>query len=153
MGAGFTLAAGASRVTGKRTVGFMGDGTFFHAGIPALLNANLEKVNMVAVILDNRVTAMTGFQRSPTTANASIEGIVRSLGVDQVEKIDPYDLPRSVEAFERARDAAGLSVVIVERACPVHRAREGGGPEPETTLKPALSQLTRRGQSAQRGEA
>ncbi len=130
MGAGFTLAAGASRVTGQRTVGFMGDGTFFHAGIPALLNANLEKVNMVAVILDNRVTAMTGFQRSPTTANASIEGIVRSLGVDQVEKIDPYDLPRAVEAFGRARDATGLSVVIVERACPVHTARQKPGPRP-----------------------
>ena len=134
MGAGFTLAAGASRVTGKRTVGFMGDGTFFHAGIPALLNANLENVNMVAVILDNRVTAMTGFQRSPTTANASIEGIVRALGVAQVEKIDPYDLPRAVEAFGRARDASGLSVVVVERACPVHTARQAPGPEIPSAL-------------------
>ena len=146
MGAGFTLAAGASRVTGQRTVGFMGDGTFFHAGIPALLNANLENVNMVAVILDNRVTAMTGFQRSPTTANASIEGIVRSLGVDQVEKIDPYDLPRAVEAFGRARDATGLSVVIVERACPVHTARQEPaqkpGPGPVVADVPAKQKPT-----------
>lgn len=126
MGAGFTLAAGVSRTTGKRTVGFMGDGTFFHSGMPALLNAIKEDVDMVAVILDNQVTAMTGFQESPTTPgrhSASIEGVVRALGAEHVEKIDPFDLPEATAAFERARDATGVSVVIVERPCPVHQAR------------------------------
>jgi len=123
MGAGFTLAAGVARVTGQRTVGFMGDGTFFHSGMPALLDAAKESVGMVAVILDNEVTAMTGFQDNETNRVASIERIVRALGVEQVETLDPYDLPAAIATFERARDAAGLSVVIVQRACPVYQVR------------------------------
>ncbi len=128
MGAGFTLAAGVARVTGQRTVGFMGDSTFFHSGMPALLNAIKEKVNMVAVILDNQVTAMTGFQDSPATPRpdaspASIETVVRALGPGSVEKVDPHDLPAATAAFRRAREGEGVSVVIVERPCPVYQAR------------------------------
>jgi indolepyruvate ferredoxin oxidoreductase alpha subunit len=136
MGAGFTLAAGVSRVTGKRTVGFLGDSTFFHSGMPGLLNAVKENANLVAVILDNQVTAMTGFQESPTslvgrvphTAGVSIEGIARALGVRHVETIDPMNLQAAISAFERARDAEGVSVIIAEHPCPVHVAREGGSP-------------------------
>lgn len=133
MGAGFTLAAGVSRVTGKRTVGFLGDSTFFHSGMPALFNAVKERVNMVAVILDNQVTAMTGFQTSPGTQHpASIEAVVRALGVEQVETVDPFELPTAVAAFRRARDAEGLSVVIAKRPCPVHDRRQH--PEQAVTL-------------------
>ncbi len=128
MGAGFTLAAGVSRMTGKRTVGFMGDSTFFHAGMPPLLNAVKEGVNMVAVILDNRVTAMTGFQESAGRVpehTVSVEEVVRSLGVEQVEKVDPFKTSEAVAAFRRARDGRGVSVVIVEQGCPVHEVKEG----------------------------
>ena len=126
MGAGFSLAAGVSRVTNERTVGFMGDSTFFHSGMPALLNAIKEKVNMVAVILDNQVTAMTGFQESPGVSMAdkqlnrtvSIPDLVQALGVEHVEQVDPYDLPEAIAAFERAKHAQGVSVVICKRACP-----------------------------------
>jgi indolepyruvate ferredoxin oxidoreductase alpha subunit len=132
MGAGFTLAAGVSRVTGERTVGIMGDSTFFHSGMTPLLNAVKENVNMVAVILDNLVTAMTGFQKSPLVElsddnlrrTTSIESVVRALGARHVEVVDPHDLPATITAFERARDATGVSVVITQRACPVYLARE-----------------------------
>ncbi len=128
MGAGFTLAAGVSRVTGLRTVGFLGDSTFFHSGMPALLNAIKEQVNMVAVILDNQVTAMTGFQESPSTPSevaASIEAVVRGLGARQIETVDPYDLSATITAFKRAKDSSGVSVIIVKRACPVYEERTG----------------------------
>jgi indolepyruvate ferredoxin oxidoreductase alpha subunit len=136
MGAGFTLAAGVARVTGQRTVGFMGDSTFFHAGMPPLLNAIKEDVNMVAVILDNAVTAMTGFQESPGVTvsergperNVDIAAVVRALGAGHVERVDPTDLPATMAAFERARDAQGLSVVITESPCPVFMNRETGAP-------------------------
>jgi len=142
MGAGFTLAAGVSRVTGERTVGFMGDGTFFHAGMPALLNCVKEDANMVAVILDNQVVAMTGFQESPTVSidapsparSVSIEGVVRALGVEHVETIDPERLPTAIAAFERARDHQGLYVIIAEHPCPVHMARVHGVPEDASTF-------------------
>ncbi|MBZ0136307.1 MAG: FAD-dependent oxidoreductase [Planctomycetes bacterium] len=133
MGAGFTLAAGAARVSGERTVGFMGDSTFFHSGMPALLNAIKEDVNMVAVILDNDVTAMTGFQESPLvdvkdgqiTRRTDIVDVVRALGAKRVERIDPEDLPSAITAFREAWDYPGLAVIVSERPCPVFAQREG----------------------------
>ncbi|MCP3960961.1 MAG: hypothetical protein GY719_24205, partial [bacterium] len=132
MGAGLTLAAGVSRVTGQRTVGFIGDSTFFHSGMPPLLNAIKEDVSMVAVILDNEVTAMTGFQESPTSGagkrshRVSIEGVVRALGAGHVETVDPADLAATITAFERARDAEGVSVIIAQHPCPIHVTRDTG---------------------------
>jgi indolepyruvate ferredoxin oxidoreductase alpha subunit len=127
MGAGFTLAAGVARVTGKRTVGFMGDSTFFHAGMPALLDAIKEHANVVAVVLDNQITAMTGFQQSPTQEQ-KIEDVARALGARHVETIDPYDSAASIAAFQRAKGALGTSVVVVRRACPIGLSRTPGAP-------------------------
>jgi len=132
MGAGFTLAAGVARVTGKRTVGFLGDSTFFHAGMPALLDAIQQRAEVVAVVLDNQVTAMTGFQESPSApapghaGATAIEDVARALGATQVEVVDPYDLAATIEAFRRARQAHGTSVIVARRACPVHDARASG---------------------------
>ncbi|HEC11479.1 MAG TPA: hypothetical protein ENI86_18225 [Acidimicrobiales bacterium] len=133
MGAGFSLAAGVSRTTGQRTLGFLGDSTFFHSGMPALLNAIKENVDMVAVIMDNEVTAMTGFQESPgmqidagrLSRSVDMEAVVRALGATHVETIDPEDLASAMAAFERARENDGLSVVISRRACPVYSDRAG----------------------------
>ena len=83
---------------------------------------------MVAVILDNQVTAMTGFQDSPADHRGHgvpIERIVRALGVEQVEVVDPYDMPNSVAAYTRAREAEGLSVIVLRRSCPVYEIRLG----------------------------
>ncbi len=137
MGAGFTLASGVAKVTGQRTVGFMGDSTFFHSGMPALLDAIKERANLAAVILDNRVTAMTGFQESPAAKSeheASIEAVVRALEPASLEVVDPYDQPATIAAFKRARHTSGVSVVIVQRVCPVHDARSSGRPFSEQSL-------------------
>ncbi len=137
MGAGITLAAGVARVTGRRTVGLVGDSTFFHSGMPALLDAIKEKVKMVVVVLDNEVTAMTGFQESPTVhleegrlpvRDTSIEDVVRALGAPYVERIDPNDVTSAIGAFRRAHEADGVGVIISERACPVYLARAAGDP-------------------------
>jgi len=131
MGSGLTIAAGVARTTKQRTVGILGDSTFFHSGMPALLNAIKENANMVAVILDNQVTAMTGFQESPLiktegeiSRDISIADVARSLGAPHVETIDPYNLPGTIAAFERARDAEGVSVVVVQRPCPNFFSRQ-----------------------------
>lgn len=142
MGAGFTLAAGAARVTGQKTVGFMGDSTFFHSGMPALLNAIKEDVNMVAVILDNDVTAMTGFQESPLvevsdgciTRRADIVEVVRALGARHVERVDPEDLSRAITVFREAWQRPGLSVIVSEHPCPVFAQRAGAHPGKRTVF-------------------
>ncbi|HJP01994.1 MAG TPA: thiamine pyrophosphate-dependent enzyme [Planctomycetota bacterium] len=144
MGAGFSLAAGVARTTGERTVGFLGDSTFFHSGMPALLNAAKEEVDMVAVVLDNEITAMTGFQESPTTASGApgdIATIARALGAGQVEVVDPHDLSDAIAAFRRADEHEGLSVVIAKRPCPVAEQRAEGraaAPLPAFTIDPDL---------------
>ncbi len=134
MGAGFTLASAVARVTGEKTVGMVGDSTFFHSGMPALLNAIKEGVDMVAVVLDNEVTAMTGFQESPTVhvetggvrRTTSIENVVRALGAPFVARVDPHDLPAAITAFRQAHEAEGVGVVIAERACPIFLQRATG---------------------------
>ena len=136
MGAGFTLAAGVARTTGERTLGFLGDSTFFHSGMPALLDVIKENVNMVAVIMDNQVTAMTGFQESPgvevdaeeVQRRVDIAAVVEALGASHVETVDPNDLTATVAAFERAKQRDGLSVIITQRACPIFYTREVGKP-------------------------
>jgi len=139
MGAGFTLAAGIARVTGKRTVGFVGDSTFFHSGMPALLDAIKDDVPLIAVVLDNEVTAMTGFQESPTVElkagtpvrSTSIEEVARALGAPHVERVDPSDLAATIGAFRRAHDNTGVSVIVCEQACPQYlraAAASSGGP-------------------------
>jgi NADH-quinone oxidoreductase subunit F len=135
MGAGLTLAASVARTTGEKTVGFIGDSTFFHSGMPALLNTVRQGADTLTVILDNEVTAMTGFQESPSTPVAAlvqtgrarsatdIETIVRALGVTHIETVDPEDLPAALAAFQRARDQSGPTVVITRRPCPVSLGR------------------------------
>ncbi len=137
MGSGVALAAGVARTTGRRTLGFVGDSTFFHSGMPALLNAIKEDVNMVAVVMDNHVTAMTGFQESPgieikgigVQRSVNIEAVVRALGARSVETVDPNDLAATVAAFERAKQRDHLSVIITQRPCPVFYEREIGRTE------------------------
>ncbi|MCF6227224.1 MAG: FAD-dependent oxidoreductase [Planctomycetes bacterium] len=133
MGAGISMAAGAARTLGKPTVGFIGDSTFFHSGMPALLNAVKENVDMTVVIMDNEVTAMTGLQESPTIAveqgrvkrRVSIEGVVKSLGCDQVEIVNPNDLDKTISAFKTAHAQHGVSVVITEYPCVIFANKAG----------------------------
>jgi len=127
MGAGVGQAHGvAAAAIGERSVAVIGDSTFFHSGMPALLNAVYNRQAVTVVVLDNRTTAMTGHQENPgsgstlmgeTTVEADIGDIARALGVRHVETVDPYDLGVVESAL---RDAVGrdeASVVVARRAC------------------------------------
>jgi TPP-dependent indolepyruvate ferredoxin oxidoreductase alpha subunit len=65
MGSSISTAAGISRATGQKVVAFIGDSTFFHAGLTGLVNAVHKKHDFLLVILDNGTTAMTGSQPHP----------------------------------------------------------------------------------------
>ncbi|MDP7446062.1 MAG: FAD-dependent oxidoreductase [Candidatus Thalassarchaeaceae archaeon] len=67
MGSSLSQASVVSRLTGERTVAFVGDSTFYHAGMPGLANIVEQNDDVLVVVLDNRTTAMTGFQPSPTS--------------------------------------------------------------------------------------
>jgi indolepyruvate ferredoxin oxidoreductase alpha subunit len=112
-------------------VGTIGDSTFYHAGVPALINAVHTRARFVLVIMDNNITAMTGGQptpASPTLADGSpavpvdLERLVRGCGVDFLEVVDPYDHDAMDDVLHRAKShtfdrEGGVSVVITRRPC------------------------------------
>jgi len=127
MGASIGLAIGIKYAGIDRPViATIGDSTFFHAGIPPMVNASMNETDIVIAVLDNRTTAMTGHQPSPTSGyNATggsrkeiqIEGLLRASGIPEVQVVDPYDLEASKAAFIKALGAEGPSAIILRRTC------------------------------------
>ena len=127
MGAGITVAQGIGRVQPERVCfSFTGDSTFFHTGIPGIVNAVYNKAHMVAVILDNSSTAMTGHQPNPGTGFTacgevaeviSIEAVLKALGVSAVFTADPLDLPAAIETVKAAADTEGVSAIVFRSPC------------------------------------
>ncbi|MGC8644955.1 MAG: indolepyruvate ferredoxin oxidoreductase subunit alpha [Thermoplasmata archaeon] len=128
MGSSVGSASGFSLVSGQKIVAFMGDSTFFHAGIPALVNAYHNRHSILLVILDNSTTAMTGGQPTPETSDGfrgvDIEKVVRGIGIKDVFTIDPYDLRTSLETFKKALDSEDVAVVISRRECALEADRK-----------------------------
>jgi len=128
MGSSISQASGIARTTGSRTVAYIGDSTFFHSGLPALFNAVQAGDPITVVILNNYVTAMTGFQPSPTgTKRPLIEDTVRGLGVQEIYSVDPFDEEASLDALRKARASDGINVVVFNSPCVVNEARLGIG--------------------------
>ena len=106
----------------------IGDSTFFHAGVPALIDAVHQRASFVLVIMDNGSTAMTGGQPTPASAEdgkkaVEMEEVVRGCGVEHLQVVDPYDVPRMVKAVKEAyrftQLHGGPAVVISRRPCPL----------------------------------
>jgi indolepyruvate ferredoxin oxidoreductase alpha subunit len=135
MGASVTIGSGIANSGEKRpVVATIGDSTFLHTGIQGLLNAVYNGADMTLVILDNRITAMTGHQPNPNTGETamgeasvpiSLEAICRACGASFVETIDPYDLTATLEALKAAKARAGTKVIIARQACVITARRAG----------------------------
>ncbi len=133
MGASFGIANGLSHIIDSPIVAHMGDSTFFHSGIPPMINAVYNKANITMVVMDNSATAMTGFQPHPGTGQTAtgeetislkIEDIARACGVGFVEVIDPFDLKNAIDTFERAIRFEGPSLVVSRRLCAMIEQRQ-----------------------------
>jgi len=135
MGASISMAVGFSEAGIKGAiVAVIGDSTFFHAGIPSLIDAVQNNAHVVVAVLDNGWTAMTGHQPSPVTgltasgepaARLSIEEVARAVGVKTVISLDPLaDIKRSQEALEEALASPGPSVVVFRHECALQIERE-----------------------------
>jgi indolepyruvate ferredoxin oxidoreductase alpha subunit len=133
MGAGFGIANGLAHVVDVPVIAQIGDSTFFHAGIPAMINAVFNKAKITMVILDNRATAMTGFQPHPGTGYTAMgektvainpEDIARACGIKFVEVLDPFDLKKAIDTFERAIKFEEPAVVVSRSPCAVIAVRE-----------------------------
>ena len=109
-----------------RSVSVIGDSTFFHSGMTGLLNVVYNQSRTVTVILDNRVTGMTGHQEHPGTGltaqgdpakEADIPAIVKALGIENIRTVNPLDLNGTKAALDWAFSLDAPSVVICRWPC------------------------------------
>lgn len=127
MGAGVTIAQGLERAEPDAThFAFIGDSTFFHSGIPGVVNAVYNGTDIVLVVLDNSTTAMTGHQTHPglgrtaqgeVAEKIAIAPVLEALGVAHIETCDPMRLAEAEAAVKRAVEAGGVSAIIFESPC------------------------------------
>lgn len=132
MGASIGLAQGFKWAGIKKPViATIGDSTFFHAGIPPLINAVYQKVPLTIIILDNGWTAMTGFEENPGTINLDgsstkridIVEICRGCGIEDIKVIDPYQSEKATDAIMKAIEYPGISVIVSRRECALQAKR------------------------------
>ncbi|MFB0918335.1 MAG: indolepyruvate ferredoxin oxidoreductase subunit alpha [Clostridiaceae bacterium] len=132
MGASISTGHGAQKVfdmvpgNEKRVITVLGDSTFFHTGVNSLINTVYNGSNTINIILDNRITGMTGHQENPgsgytlqgkPTKELSIEAMVRACGIENVVTINPNDLTAVKNAVNWAKSLDEPSVIITRWPC------------------------------------
>lgn len=133
MGASISAGHGAARAFANagletRVISVIGDSTFFHSGVTGLMNVAYNKSNGVTVILDNRITGMTGHQQNPgtgftlmgePTTEVDIELICQAVGIKKshIFVINPLDLKETDQALTSALALDGPSVILAKWPC------------------------------------
>ncbi|MBR3155038.1 MAG: indolepyruvate ferredoxin oxidoreductase subunit alpha, partial [Lachnospiraceae bacterium] len=127
MGAGINIAQGVYRIEpDTKAFAFVGDSTFFASAITGIINAVYNQAEMTVCILDNSTTAMTGHQPHPGTgrtmmgevvAKVSIEAVLRGIGLEFVETVDPLDLDKAVDTVKWAQEVPGVKAIIFKSPC------------------------------------
>jgi len=130
MGASISMGSGIVRALPpeeqQRVVAVIGDSTFLHTGINSLMEMAWNKAPATVVILDNRITAMTGRQENPASGftlsgeesvEVNIPELCRVLGIKNVRVVDPYDLEATRQAVVEEMHRPEPSVIITNRPC------------------------------------
>lgn len=130
MGASIGNATGMSKVLSpeeqRKVVAVIGDSTFLHTGINGLMDMVYNKAASTVIILDNRITAMTGRQENPTsgymlneleTYRVDMEQLCRAVGVEHVKVLDPYNIALTRKTIREEMARPETSVIITTRPC------------------------------------
>ena len=133
MGASIPLAQGVVYAgTEHPVLASIGDSTFFHAGMPGLVNALQHNINLTLVIMDNYWTAMTGMQINANTMQSEqihgwhaldLEQVLKGLGVPDLKLADPYDTEDMAAKLADSMQYEGVSVVLARRECAIQARR------------------------------
>lgn len=137
MGASISAGHGAAKVFEKsnsnmKAVAVIGDSTFFHSGITSLMDIVYNKGNCTTIILDNRITGMTGHQENPGTGYTlmgekapivNIPELCSAIGIkdENIFVVNPLDLKETDNAIKQAMDSDEPSVVITKWPCILKR--------------------------------
>lgn len=138
MGSGTGLASGFGKLKAfgmeQPALTVCGDSTFYHAAIPALVNAVHQEADLIFIVLDNSGTAMTGFQSHPgSDVNAmgkpspriDIAALCSAMGAKVVVK-DPFDLAGTRETLNRLlEEGGGVRVLILQQSCALSPEKKG----------------------------
>jgi indolepyruvate ferredoxin oxidoreductase, alpha subunit len=126
MGASIPMASGiAHSGFDKPVFAIIGDSTFFHSGVPGLINAVHNEARLIVIVADNRTTAMTGFQPHPGSDEnvrgehvraTSIEKIAEALEIP-VQTVNPYNLDETMLALDQAVKHSGVSFIVASAPC------------------------------------
>ncbi|MCD6514317.1 MAG: indolepyruvate ferredoxin oxidoreductase subunit alpha [Candidatus Odinarchaeota archaeon] len=117
----------------KPVLAFIGDSTFFHAGLPALANGVHNGHKFIVTIMDNSTTAMTGHQptlnieyqlRDRKTKSIKIEDVVASMGIKNVKVVNSFVVKKLIDAYKEALEYDGISVIISRGKCILVTLRE-----------------------------
>ena len=135
MGASIGMAMGFVHAGVKTPViATIGDSTFYHAGLPALVNAVQHQTPITLIIMDNGWTSMTGMQINPGTceqfqgagnARLDIAKIVPALGVDQFWIVDPFEMDDMARVLQDALKLPGVKVLLARQECAIPAKRRG----------------------------
>ena len=127
MGAGLGIAQGVARIEPDTSCfAFVGDSTFFASAIPGVVNAMYNQARMTLIVLDNSTTAMTGHQPHPGTGKTmmgdvsqkiDIESVLRGIGLETVETVDPLHLEEAVSCVKRTNSLPGVKAIIFRSPC------------------------------------
>jgi len=141
MNCGLATSQGVSKVIAdQKVITIVGDSTFFHSGVPALVNAAQQDADVLLIFLDNKWIAMTGHQPSPTTnltvngekvSGINIRELMRVLGVKYVRTIDPFNVRAMMDGILEALEVPGFKVIIAERECSLQADRRRRRFKPE----------------------
>jgi indolepyruvate ferredoxin oxidoreductase alpha subunit len=133
MGASTAIGSGMSLFNDtRRVVVFLGDSTFFHAGLPGIINALFNKHNITLILMENGTTAMTGHQDHAASGRNFNEAadtiplrqVLEGLGVKHLWEIDTYQQFQLAEMVKAAVDIEEFSVVIARHPCMLKFTRE-----------------------------
>lgn len=134
MGASISMAVGL-KLSGfpKPVIATIGDSTFFHSGIQPIIEAVNKRVNLLVVILDNEVIAMTGHQSTPewsktetgrSAKSVKIAELLKGIGVDGVVEVNPYNLDEMTGYVAEMLRKDGVNVIIAKAPCAIVAMRE-----------------------------
>jgi indolepyruvate ferredoxin oxidoreductase alpha subunit len=137
MGASIGMAHGlaiAGVESSRPVVGIIGDSTFAHSGITGLAHMTYNRGGGTIVILDNRITAMTGHQGNPMmgrtlmgedSVEIDVDALCGSLGIDHVVEADPHDLAETARVLDEETSREALSVVVFKSPCALLEGQMG----------------------------
>jgi indolepyruvate ferredoxin oxidoreductase alpha subunit len=130
MGASISNASGIVRSLPpeeqRRVVAVIGDSTFLHTGVNSLMEMAYNQAPATVIILDNRITAMTGRQENPASGytlagvkapEVNLPALCRALGINHVRILDPYDLADTKTILAEEMSRPEPSVIITTRPC------------------------------------